>query len=765
MATITREQERRQSVALTPNPMPSARGERREALTRLSHQPGFDSGKPRDQSTTETRLMSNGRHDQPGLPRAGGLGLAALLLTPLAMAQPEPLRVEIVGQAERGLAQPVLDLPAATGSRLELTPRLTPAAVDVITRERLRERGQHTTQAALENAVGVTTGQCFGFTCFSMRGFSDVLSVPLMYDGLRIPGLAMSPRSTFVYDRIEVIRGPASVLHGLGTIGGAVNFVTHRATGREERELLLSLDRWRTVKLGVGLGGAWSEDLAYRLDLSAIDAERGSAGWVERTDYRNLHGAGEVAWRLSPALRLTLSAQWLDDRGRWYFGTPLVGGRLDRRVRERNYNVEDSLVSKRIGWLRAGVEYAFSPGLTLRNETYVNDEQRRWRNAERYAFNPATGRVDLSDFLRIDHDQGLVGNRTELVLRHRPLGLDSQLVVGLDGSRNRHTRTNNSPFRAPPTAVDFLDPTPPRFATDSPFLPVRRTVLDQQALYAESLLGLGAQLRLSLAARHDRIDLDSLDLRQGARFDRRWHANSWRIGAVHELTPTLALYAQTSRALKPAAQVVTLTPAQRDFALASARQAEVGIKGDLPGGAGEFTLSAFRIVRLNMLTRDPARPGETIQIGEQSSRGVEFSVVWHPHADWALGVDGAWLRPRFDRFYEPADGVAVSRAGLRPPDVAERVANLYADWRPGPDWRLHAGLRHVGARYGNNANTIVLPAYTTLNLGVTRRLTQGELALRVRNATDRVYLSRSYGPTQALLGEPRALELAYTLRF
>jgi iron complex outermembrane receptor protein len=688
---------------------------------------------------------------------------AAALLPLAATAQQ---RVEITGAAPRPAESIPLDQPAASGSRLNLTPQETPATVDVITRETLRERGDRTTQDALENAAGVTTGQCFGLTCFSMRGFSNNLSVPFLFDGLRYPGLAFSPRGTFVYDRIEVIKGPSSVLHGLGSVAGAVNFVTKPADGRSERELFVAYDRWKTVNLGVGFGAALSSELAVRVDLNSMKADQGSAGWVDRSDYRYLHGAAELAWRPNAALKLTLSAQALSDDGAWYFGTPLVGGRIDARVRTKNYNVQDNFMDKRATWLRGNLEYTFAPGLVLRNETYGNDEQRRYKNAEVYAFNNATGRVDLSDFLNIVHDQKLKGNRLDFSADTKLGGLRNRIVVGVDVSRNEHQRDNNSPYASPAVSVDFLNPQPGNFVTSSPYSPQRRTVVDQKALFVEDLLSITPAAKLSLSARRDRVELDSFDLRANTSFDKQWDATSWRAGVLYDVLPTLTLYAQASRAFEPPAQVVTLTAAQRNFNLTRARQVEAGVKGFLPNKSGEFTLSVFDIVRNDILTRDPNAPAQTIQIGQQSARGVEFDIAWRPLPQWALGFNGTFLKAEFDTFVESVGGVAVSRAGKLPPDTPERVSNLFITYKPGAGWRANATLRRVGERTANNANTVFLPAYTTMDLGGAAPLFGGELGVKLRNATDRVYANRSYGAaTQVLLGEPRAVEVSYSVRF
>ncbi|MFN3565653.1 MAG: TonB-dependent receptor [Burkholderiaceae bacterium] len=672
-------------------------------------------------------------------------------------------RVQIEGSA--GRRQLPLDEPAASGSRLALTPRETPASIDVIDEETMAERGASTSERALQSAVGVASGQCFGLTCFSMRGFSGVLSVPFAIDGVRYPGLAMSPRGTFNYERIEVIKGPSSVLHGLGAVTGLVNWVTRGADGRDRRDVLLAYDRWNTRTVGVGAGGKAGETVAWRADVSNLSADKGSAGFVDRSDYDYTHASGEIAWTPTARLRVSLAAQYLVDDGRWYFGTPLVAGRIDERVRFNNYNVDDGTVRKEVGWMRARIAYGFSPGLRLTNETYANDENRFWRNTERYTYNAGTGQVDRGDFLWITHDQRLVGNRTELAADDRLWGVRNRAAVGVDVSRNRHQRDNNSPFAAPPSSVDFFDPVPGQFATISPFLPVRRTVLDQRAVYVEDLLDLSAATKASASLRRDWLALESIDLRGTGSFERSWRGDSWRLGLLHDLLPKVTLYAQVGRALEPAAQIVTLTLAQRNFELTRARQAEAGVKASLPGGRGEATLAVYEIARTNVLTRDPVNPALTVQIGEQSSRGVEADVVLRPSAAWTVQVNGTVLDARFDRFVESVGGTPVSRAGNVPPDVPERLASAWFTWQFAPPWRAGAGVRYVGRRAANNANTVWMDAYTVGDLWLAYKLPLGEATLRVRNATDAVYATRSYGASQVILGEPRSVEVSWRARF
>lgn len=706
-------------------------------------------------------------------PYARRIGIASTVAVMLVSHQAEAadtaptLEAVTVRATAAGTAELPLDLPATAGSRLGLTPRETPASVDIITHELMRERGNRTTQEALENAVGVASGQCFGLTCFSMRGFSSTLSLPFMFNGVRYPGLAMSPRGTFVYDRIEVIKGPSSVLHGLGAVTGAVNFVNKAADGREERDVLVALDRWGTKNLGLGTGGKLAEHIAYRADMNVITADKGSSGYVDRSSYEYYHLAGEIAAQATQQLRITLSGEALEDQGEWYFGTPHVAGRIDERTRFNNYNVDDDRLGKEVGWVRLNLDYTVTPQIKLRNETYVNKEKRRWHNAEAYAYNAATGRVDRTDFLHITHDQQLYGNRTEASFEHELGTMRHRWMAGIDFSRNEHQRNSNSPFASPASSVDFLAPAPGSFATTSAFRAFRRTELEQKALFAESMLEVTRALKLSLSGRHDTLNLDSIDLRAAGSFSRKYQGNSWRAGVLYDITPGITVYGQTGRALEPPAQIVTLTPAQRGFNLTRARQLEAGVKAALPARLGEATLAWFDIERTDVLTRDPLNPALTVQIGKQSARGIEGQLTLRPAKQWTIEANVTLLSAKFDDFYESVGGIAVSRAGLLPPDVPEKVANLWLTYRLSDDWRFGAGAHHVGRRSANNANTIFMDGYTTADLWLAYRLKPGELRVRVRNLTDKLYANHSYGTggSQFLLGEPRAVEVSWSARF
>jgi iron complex outermembrane receptor protein len=170
--------------------------------------------------------------------------------------------------------------------------------------------------------------------------------------------------------------------------------------------------------------------------------------------------------------------------------------------------------------------------------------------------------------------------------------------------------------------------------------------------------------------------------------------------------------------------LLMLSAANSAFDVSSGKQFEVGIKQSFWDGKGDWTLAAYSITKNNLLTRDPANPALRIQVGERSSKGIEGTLSMQVSKAVQIDANFALLKARYDDFSESVGGIAVSRNGNIPTDVPERVANVWVSWKVVPDWTLSGGLRHVGKRYADNANTLKLPAYTTADLALQWKATK-----------------------------------------
>lgn len=662
-----------------------------------------------------------------------------------------------------------LDLPSSAGSKLGLTSFETPASVDIITQDKMYERGYTTTQQALDSATGVQAGQCFGTTCYIMRGFSDILSLPFMYNGNRIPGLAFSPRTTFNYERIEVLKGPNSVMNGLGGITGAVNYVTKKADGKDVTDLQVGLgDSFRRT-VGIGKGGSLGEDAAYRIDTEYLAANQGSFGWADETSYDYYQISGDLAFKVADKVTGGITIDTHSDDGQGYYGVPRdANNEVDERTRFNNYTVEDSNIDVDVTWVTLRFDWDPNEQTRLHNETYVDYEKRYYLDADFYTYNTTTNLVDIVEFTRILHNQRLYGNKTELTL-DKPMGeMRNRFLVGLDLYHNYHQRDNNSPYLGL-QSVDFLNPEPgPYSATAglSPYSPDRRTEIDGVGIYIDDIINLTDALKVNLSFRHDNAEVDSHNLRDpSTNFTKDYSTNSWRVGVLYDIKSNLMVYGQVGKAYESPGQIVALTQAQEDFEPASAEQVEIGLKGTLLDGNADFTVAVFDILKENLLTRDANNPALTVQIGEQSSQGIELAGSFRPTDQWSIDANMALFDPQYEDFNDNVGGVAVSRKGNRPPDVPEQIGNVWTTYRPNVNWRFGLGARYVGERFTNRPNTLTMDSYTVFDANIGRKVGIGELVLNIRNLTDEFYVLRSYAGSLAVIGEPLAADLIWTARF
>ncbi len=93
---------------------------------------------------------------------------------------------------------------------------------------------------------------------------------------------------------------------------------------------------------------------------------------------------------------------------------------------------------------------------------------------------------------------------------------------------------------------------------------------------------------------------------------------------------------------------------------------------------GEWTLAAYRIRKTGLLSRDPLVPDHRVQVGAQTSRGIEASLNWNFAPRWSLDANATVLKAEFEDFLETtgSPAVLVSRDGNVPPNVAERLASV-----------------------------------------------------------------------------------------
>lgn len=654
-----------------------------------------------------------------------------------------------------------LNTPTTAGSRLNLTALQTPGSVESQTGTQIRERGDASVQDAISRATGIsrtgTPGD--GGTSLSARGFTGQGSVMQLYDGNRMymgMGTSTFPVDTWSVERVDVLRGPASVLYGEGATGAVINTVPKKPfEGEIENHIRLGYGSYDRQQQALDSGGSLTDTLSYRLNLNRLR----SNGFIDRGDSSSDFISGALRWQAADNLSFTLASDYGDQRPQNYFGTPLINGQLHKGLRDKNYNVSNDTQHYNDQWTRLTSEWQLSDNVSATNELFYLKNQRRWQNAENY--NVTNGQLTRSGNYGIKHNQEQVGDRQTFTFRHTLFGLDSQTVAGVEYNRIRFRLASNSPFTdtfSDGQPIDINHPAPGQFASSDPFKPLFATTTKTVAGFAENRLQLTDQLALVTGIRRDYAHIDRDNLRTGEQSDKTLTGNNWKAGLVYAITPDTSVYGQYATSTDGVGGLISLSPGQQQFDLSTAKQTEVGIKQAFWNQRGEWTLAAYHIVKKKLLTDVPGDPSRQQQVGQQSSRGLEASLDLQLPDAWQLQANAAIVHAQYDDFKQDVDGAQVSRDGNRPVDVPRRTANLWLSKAVTDDVRAGAGVRYVDARYADMANQNELPSYTVVDATVSwKAMRNTTLGLQLNNLFDRTYAVSQYNDGQQwILGEPRS---------
>jgi iron complex outermembrane recepter protein len=742
-------------------------------------------------------------------------------------AAPAPVQAPAQPGATNAATTPLnTNTVAESASRLGLTPRQTPATVEIIDQQTIRDRGIRTTTESAEAMVGVLGADPPGAPAtFSMRGFSgDQLNT--LYNNIRVGPSNMTgrPMDTSGLDRIEVLKGPASLLSGEGATGGAINYVTKAPhTGAIVNEAFTSVDSFKGYRAGYGSGGSTLiSGLDYRFDIGHSN----NVGFIDDTYSKLTNVSGQLNYRITDNLKVWGAVEYRQDNDRFYWGTPLVPANypgivptkgivsglwtqyypgpsdfaghvgqlnpvtVDARTLSTNYNVLDNKNGAHELWLRSGAQWDISSNVQFKSQVYSYNAQRHWFNNEINAFNDSpTPSVGVQgevyrERLSVDHDQKLWGNISDLTVNSNLGGMDNRFVATVAASSLQFNSVQDDAFTN--DTVSLVDPNRGLYGfqqTKNFF-----THVDNASLAFEDRLKVTPTVALIGGIRFETIELSrtafdvdgNLRSADGYPFTKTFTPVTGRIGYTWEALPGLTFYSQYATAADPTvANIFNLRLTQPQL-LTTSRIYETGIKHLFWNNRAEWTLSVFDIERQNVYVPES---GQVFNVaGKVASRGVELAAAVNPFSN-SLGGLKLWgnvtfLRTRFVDFdYVDGNGVFQSYSGNTPPNVPSFVANAGASYRFATALPVELGvsLRHVGDRFNFQDNLVVMDAYTVADayafVDIPKNffpaVEQTRLSFRVRNLTDRRYAAwGDPGYTdQIILGAPRSYEVAASFKW
>ncbi|MBY0321781.1 MAG: TonB-dependent siderophore receptor [Reyranella sp.] len=655
---------------------------------------------------------------------------------------------------------------SATGAKTDTPLIEIPQSISVVPRDLMVAQNVQNVPQALRYTAGIeaeSRGNLVGGADIIFgRGFI----MDRYLNGLKLQGGSgyITPQiDVYNLERIEVLRGPASVLYGAASPGGLVNLVNKMPTTAPQYGMFAQGGNLNNFAAGFDVSGPIDDGntLFYRLTGVARTADN----QVQFNKSQRLSISPSLSWRPDADTNVTVMFNYQYDPyvGLYNF-VPAAGsvlsnpnGTIPRSfyAGDPNYNTY-SRNQMSIGYI---AERRLSEMFTLRqNARYMYDDgQLNQVLPSSLAANGYTlNRFNAS----VNENTSTLSVDTQLQSTFGTGSLSHRLLTGVDYQWNYFNQWLGLGFNVP--SINIFAPTYyQRIGGVTPSTIAGQT-LTQAGLYAQDQIKF-ERLSLLLGVRNDwttTVNDNRMTFTSTTQSDSKV---SWRAGMVYEFENGIAPYFSYSTAFQP---TIGVTRTGAPFKPVTSEQFEAGIKFQPPGHKTFFMGSVYQITQQNMLTTDPVNVLFQTQTGEVKSQGIEFSATIVPTEGLNIVEAFSYNNPKITQG-------AASEINHMPAFVPNVLASLWTDYtlQSGPlkGLQFGGGVRYVGFTYATSANDLLIPGYSLVDamigydLGAVSPKLQGvTAAVNATNILNTQYVSECSNATNCLYGQG-ALVLA-TLR-
>lgn len=657
----------------------------------------------------------------------------------------------------------------------------TSQTVSVVTRQQMDDQGARTVAQALRYTPGLMSspyGSTTRYDYVALRGINDGSVDNLYLDGQKMLGDSSTYSSLqvdqYFLERIDVLKGPSSVLYGRSLPGGLVALTTKKPEYDTRRQLQLSLGSHHSRQVGLDMTGPLDDQrrITYRITGVASKAQN-QVDYIEQERYALMPS---LSLDLSADTRLTLQAMVQRDPESGYHGglpavgtvVPLNGQRISSRFFEGEAEREKFERDQQL--LGYQLEHRFSDAVSLRQSFQYLDSRVESEQVYQYGYTTDYGYGAEGDLYR-----AYTGAEESL----HAWTLDNQLQFEFDTGALQHTLVAGLDYQRRKAKVSYTGGT---VSSINPYTGERPEAsysfyqqydearrLEQAGLYVQDLISLN-RWRLSLGLRQDWVDV-SFDHRQDPVYGDQQDASkdrqrSGRIGVLYAFDNGWSPYVSYSESFNPnttsayngnaaGGYDITLLDATRG------KQYEAGIKFQPPGSRDLYTLSYFDLTQSNLASKD-SNDSFFRPVGEITSRGLEAEARLQPRENVSLLASYTYIDATYSKDFIGSAG--VNNRGNTPNVVARHMAALWADYRLAggslAGLQLGVGTRYFGTSWADQENTLRLPSFTLFDAALSYDL--GRLGLEgvstrlnINNLTNERYVAACNSLYQCYFGEAR----------
>ena len=625
----------------------------------------------------------------------------------------------------------------------------TPAAIQIIPRAIIEEQGARRLTDVVRNVSGVQSGgdNAGRNDFFVIRGFR---AYRIARNGL-LPSMSLGDSVQLGLanvERVEVLKGPASVLYGAVEPGGLINVVTKRPQAEPRYSFTGKAGSFDFYNADIDLNQPLTDDGRW---LGRLNASYQNAGSFRDhfIDSERTQIAPSLRWAPTARTTVDLDLEYYKQQNQDDWGLAAVGGKALALPRERFLGEPRDRNKAEELRLQATVDDRFNNDWSLRALARFSDANQIVKQSFPFGL-AADGRMLNRRFYFYDQDNQNYALQANLTGEIETGPLEHSLLFGVDAN---FTRMKTSNFSADLAPLDIFNPVygAALGQRSAPYSQDRR--IDFYGLYLQDMISFGAHWKLLLGGRYD-MAKTQFDLSGRRLSDKRDRAFSPRAGLVYQPIEDLSLYASYTTSFQP-----PLSGAGFDgkpFKPEEGEQFEIGVKRDWFGGRLSTTLAAFQLTRSNLSTPDRQNPRFSIQVGEQRSRGVELDIAGELAPGWRLTGSLAYLNARITKDNRLPVGNRLAGA----PDWSGSIWTTYAfQDNPLRGLEVGGGLFAMSGRKADLANKVDADAYARVDLFTRYKVNETvSLALNVDNLFDEYYAEGLYyGSNFIVPGAPRSV--------
>jgi len=667
--------------------------------------------------------------------------------------------IRVLAQRGEGYDTETTTTATRTGSNL----RDIAQSIQVVPRAVIDDQQLNDLTSVVMNVSGIQAGTTAGnrSESFTIRGFRS--SYYAVDSVMLSPAIETNDsfRDLANIERVEVLKGPASVLYGRGDPGGLINLVTKKPQFTPEANYSLQVGSDDFYRGEIDVTGPLSEanGLAYRV-IGATQTGHGFRNQPEPFERTFLSTA--MSWEPGEDTRAIASATWQRqssqvDRG--IVAVPKAGGNgytVDL-PRDRFLGEDWATFESTRKEFNYRIEHDLTDAITVRHMGHYDEGKLDLFgvNYNAVRIDTATGRRTVTRTAVEQHEKNHNADvQFDMVARFNTGMFRHTAVLGLQYTDSYRFRTF---FNSPLAAIDIDNPVYGALPTGFSKRPDREVNAETRAFYLQDQIDIGDSINVLVGARFDHAKQTDAGLTSYGSDEKAW---SPRVGMVWKPVPNVSLFADFTKSFQ-AKPEPTLTGAP--IPAETGEQYEAGIKADLWNQKLTLTSAIFQLTRAHVAQQDAANPGYNLDAGEQRVRGVELDITGQLSDAWKLIGSAAFTDSELIASSEFPVGNVLT-------NVPKRSGSLWATWEPGQGmargFGAGAGVYVSSARWGDLENTLKLDGYTRFDASLwyrfspTRRLT-----LSLKNITDKNYIEAATSLVQLAPAAGRTFTVSYTGSF